>query len=1015
MASLIQFKRGLLANLPTLAVGEPAFTSDSKEFFVGSSTGNIQLGDMLKSTYDSNGNGIVDDSEKLNGQAAAYYLARANHTGTQLSSTISNFSDSAKDAAGATVQNSATINLTYESTGKTITAVLADDAVTAAKINADVAGEALVQNASGALDVNVDGSTIEITSDALNVKDAGITTAKIADVNVTTAKLADSAVTTGKVADDAITAAKLAADVAGAALVQNGTTGAMDVNVDGSTIEITSDALNVKDSGITTAKLADSAVTTAKINDEAVTAAKLATDSVTTVKIADSAVTTAKVADGSITFAKMSSADVETDLMTSASASKLVTAQAAKNYADAVAQGLSLHQEVRLGTTANLNATYDNGTAGSGATLTNSGSQVALSVDGISAVLGDRILVKNQTDAKQNGIYDVTTVGSGSSNWVLTRSSDYDNSPSNEVDDGDFFFVTQGNTNADAGFVQINTTPIAIGMVEIEFSQFSGAGQIDAGEGLVKVGNTLNVNTDDSSLEVVLDTVQVKDSGIVTAKLADDAVTAAKLNADTAGAALVQNGTTGALDVNVDGSTIEITSDALNVKDSGIVTAKIADSAVTTVKINDSAVATAKIADDAVTAAKLNSDVAGEALVQNGTTGALDVNVDGSTIEITSDALNVKDAGITTAKLANNSVVTAKIADSNVTTAKIADDAVTAAKINADVAGEALVQNGTTGALDVNVDGSTIEITSDALNVKDLGITAAKLAADAVTTVKILNANVTTAKIADDAVTAAKLNIDTAGSGLVQNVTSGALEVNTDSSTLEVASGIVRVKDLGVTAAKLAANAVETAKIADDAVTAAKLNADVAGEGLVQNGTSGALDVNVDGSTLEINSDTVRVKDAGITASKLGADSVVTVKIADSNVTNAKLATDAVTTVKVADDAITAAKLNADTAGAALVQNGTTGALDVNVDNVTIEISSDAIQVKAITAAKITDFAEAAQDAIGDALYNVGTSVTLSYDDANGHITAEVNVDNSSIKKNGSNQLYVDLVDGGTF
>jgi hypothetical protein len=111
MASLIQFKRGLLANLPTLGVAEPAFTTDSKEFFIGSSTGNVQLGDMLKSTYDSNGSGVVDDAEKLNGQAAAYYLSRANHTGSQLASTISNFSDTAKDAAGAILHMSQLVRL----------------------------------------------------------------------------------------------------------------------------------------------------------------------------------------------------------------------------------------------------------------------------------------------------------------------------------------------------------------------------------------------------------------------------------------------------------------------------------------------------------------------------------------------------------------------------------------------------------------------------------------------------------------------------------------------------------------------------------------------------------------------------------------------------------------------------------------------------------------------------------------------------------------------------------------
>jgi hypothetical protein len=99
-------------------------------------------------------------------------------------------------------------------------------------------------------------------------------------------------------------------------------------------------------------------------------------------------------------------------------------------------------------------------------------------------------------------------------------------------------------------------------------------------------------------------------------------------------------------------------------------TVGIADSAITTGKINNSAVTTDKINNDAVTAAKLASQVAGSGLV-GGAGDALAVNVDDSTIEIQTDALRVKDSGITAAKLASNSVTTAKITDANVTNAKL--------------------------------------------------------------------------------------------------------------------------------------------------------------------------------------------------------------------------------------------------------------------------------------------------------------------------------------------------------
>jgi hypothetical protein len=101
--ALIKFKRGLKASLPTLNEGEPGFTTDTKEVFIGTSSGNIQLGNMLKSIYDVNNSGVVDDSEKLNNQSASYYLDRANHSGTQLSNTISDFST----AVGSLIVNKA--------------------------------------------------------------------------------------------------------------------------------------------------------------------------------------------------------------------------------------------------------------------------------------------------------------------------------------------------------------------------------------------------------------------------------------------------------------------------------------------------------------------------------------------------------------------------------------------------------------------------------------------------------------------------------------------------------------------------------------------------------------------------------------------------------------------------------------------------------------------------------------------------------------------------------------------
>lgn len=168
------------------------------------------------------------------------------------------------------------------------------------------------------------------------------------------------------------------------------------------------------------------------------------------------------------------------------------TDAATKQYVDDVAQGLHIHPSVVAATTSALTATYSNGSSGVGATLTNSGTLAAFSIDGVSPAQNDRILVKNQASAIQNGIYTLTTVGSGSVAWVLTRATDMDESV--EVDGGDFVFVTGGTVNDNTGWVQTEVN-VVIGTNNIIFTQFSGAGTYVAGNGLTLTGNSFSINT----------------------------------------------------------------------------------------------------------------------------------------------------------------------------------------------------------------------------------------------------------------------------------------------------------------------------------------------------------------------------------------------------------------------------------------------------------------------------------------------------------------------------------------
>jgi hypothetical protein len=103
-------------------------------------------------------------------------------------------------------------------------------------------------------------------------------------------------------------------------------------------------------------------------------------------------------------------------------------------------------------------------------------------------------LVKSQTDATENGIYYVDSLGSGSSKWKLIRATDADNSPSAEVAGGNFCLVQFGDTNANAGFIISTVGTITLGTDDVVFTQFSAAQNILAGNGIVKDGSEISID-----------------------------------------------------------------------------------------------------------------------------------------------------------------------------------------------------------------------------------------------------------------------------------------------------------------------------------------------------------------------------------------------------------------------------------------------------------------------------------------------------------------------------------------
>jgi hypothetical protein len=169
-----------------------------------------------------------------------------------------------------------------------------------------------------------------------------------------------------------------------------------------------------------------------------------------------------------------------------------------KAYVDAARQGLDVKDSVKVATVS---------------AVTLSGLQ---NVDGITLLAGDRVLVKNQSTASENGIYVA-----GLSAW--TRAADFDSSE--KVTPGAFTFIEQGTVNADSGWVVATDGAITLGTTNITFTQFSGAGSIDAGAGLTKTGNQVNVNTANTNRIVVnadnIDLAEVGTAGTYTSVTTD--------------------------------------------------------------------------------------------------------------------------------------------------------------------------------------------------------------------------------------------------------------------------------------------------------------------------------------------------------------------------------------------------------------------------------------------------------------------------------------------------------------
>jgi hypothetical protein len=199
--------------------------------------------------------------------------------------------------------------------------------------------------------------------------------------------------------------------------------------------------------------------------------------------------------------------DANSARITSLAEPNNATDAATKQYVDTVASGLHVHQSANVATPNTL-ANITGGTVvynqpgpqGIGANLVISGGTLT-AIDGVTLTANMRLLIKNEANQVWNGVYTYNNT------TVITRSTDFDTDV--EVAGGDYLFVTSGDTYADSGWVQ-STDNVVIGVSNIVFTQFSGAGTYTAGPGIALNGTQFSANTDDITTAIVGSNIVVK-------------------------------------------------------------------------------------------------------------------------------------------------------------------------------------------------------------------------------------------------------------------------------------------------------------------------------------------------------------------------------------------------------------------------------------------------------------------------------------------------------------------------
>lgn len=361
-------------------------------------------------------------------------------------------------------------------------------------------------------------NSVAITGGAINGTTVGASTPSLgaftsltaSSASVTSANVGVAVITTGSVGNLTVTNASVASANVGVALL---TTATVD--------NLTATAVSAASANINVALL-----TTATVGNLTATGASIASANIGGGTINNTVIGGSTPAAGTFTVIDVDNLNLNGNTLSSTntdgnvvldpngtgavdvSSAKVINLATPTNNNDAanklyvdtlVATGITYHAPVKYEApnayTANYNQPGGPG-VGVGATLTNAGTLAAFAPDGPTASVGDRILIYNQASALQNGVYTVTTVGDGSTAWVLTRATDADTyalkSP-NSLGEGDAFFVTSGNTGAGETYICNTQGTITFGTTAINFVQISSAQIYSAGNGLTLTNLTFSL------------------------------------------------------------------------------------------------------------------------------------------------------------------------------------------------------------------------------------------------------------------------------------------------------------------------------------------------------------------------------------------------------------------------------------------------------------------------------------------------------------------------------------------